>query len=144
MTTLLDRCLELPYSERLNLCSAIQNSLLMERKEGVNTHQNRGQILMGMMEEIQGEPVPDKSRKPRWVWCRRMVAYQLLLEGYSLHETGRMIGKDHATVVQMRHRMQDAFCYPYAYRDILELWKNFQKKIDNDIQRETTQHIICL
>ena len=142
--TLKERCLELPYTERLNLCAAIQDSILQERRDGRNPYQNRGQILMGMMNEIQGEPVPAKSRCPRWVWSRRMVAYQLILEGYSISDIGRMLEKDHATVIQMRHRMQDAFHYSYAYQDILELWKQFQNKIDHDIHNRTDQNPISL
>lgn len=142
--TLEQRCLEMPYRYRLNLCAALQESILQERMDGKKPVCNRGDILLEMMGEILGEPVDLKSRDARFVWARTMVTYQLLQEGFSTTEAGRMIGKDHSTVINMRMRMQDALDLPQAYKDIINIWKQFQNKIDNEIHRGTTQDLISL
>ena len=142
--TLEQRCLEMPYRYRVNLCAALQESILQERMDGKKPVCSRGEILLEMMGEILGEPVDLKSRDARFVWARTMVTYQLLQEGFSTTEAGRMIGKDHSTAINMRRRMQDALDLPQAYKDIIDIWKQFQNKIDNEIHRGTTQDLISL
>jgi len=142
--TLEQRCLEMPYRYRVNLCAALQESILQERMDGKKPVCSRGEILLEMMGEILGEPVDLKSREARFVWARTMVTYQLLQEGFSTTEAGRMIGKDHSTAINMRRRMQDALDLPQAYKDIIDIWKQFQNKIDNEIHRGTTQDLISL
>lgn len=142
--TLEQRCLEMPYRYRLNLCAALQESILQERMDGKKLVCNRGDILLEMMGEILGEPVDLKSRDARFVWARTMVTYQLLQEGFSTTEAGRMIGKDHSTVINMRMRMQDALDLPQAYKDIINIWKQFKEKIDHDILERTTKNLVSL
>lgn len=147
MMTLSERCLGLPYNDRLALCETIKNSILQERDErrmGRNPNGNRGQILMGYMAEILGEPIPAKSRETGFVWARAMVAYQLIREGFTTIETGRMVGKNYSTIIHLKNKMQDALDYAYAYQDVINIWKHFQNRIDNEIHRGTTQDIICL
>ena len=121
-----DQCLSLPYLDRLNLCEELINTILQERREKRPPHPNRCQILLEKMGQILGEPVQFKSRESKFVWARTMVAYQLTQEGFSLTETGRMIGKNHATIIHMRKKMEDALAYHYAYKDIVDIWKQFQ------------------
>ena len=52
MMTLQDRCLGLPYLERLNLCSALQESILQERMERRHPKPSRCGVLTALMEEI--------------------------------------------------------------------------------------------
>jgi hypothetical protein len=144
MLTLKEMCLSLPYRDRLNLCAALQDSITQERKDGENACLNRGQILLGYVGDIIGEPIPAKSRKPRYVWARTMVAYQLTREGYSSIDAGWMVGKDHASVMYMKSKMEDVFAYPHIYKDIINIWKQFQDRIDHDIHKGTTQDLICL
>lgn len=140
--TLVYRCLELPYRERLNLCQALRDSIIMEKKERRNPNANRGQILLDCMGEILGEPVPVKSRESRFVWARAMVAYQLTEEGITTNEAGRMMGKDHTTIMYLRNRMKDALAFPSMYQDIMPIWEQFKNKIEHDIHRRTTQDTI--
>lgn len=144
MVTLTDRCLALPYLDRLNLCEALKNSILVEKMERPHPSMNRGLYLLNKMEMILGEPVLSKSREVRYVWARAMVVYQMMTEGFGVTETGRMIGKNHSTITYLRHRMKDALDYPAAYRDIIDMWNKFKKLINDDIQRGTTHDLICL
>lgn len=144
MTSLVDLCLELPYKERLNLCQAIKDSLLRERKEKRQIHMNRGAVLLEYMRNILGMEIPMTSRLSEFAWARTMVTYQLTKEGYSSNEIGRMIHKDHSTIIYMRNKMETALRYPNAYKDILDIWKQFQKQIQDDIHEGTDQNTISL
>ncbi len=144
MTELTERCLELPYKERVELCSEIRQSILREWEEQIREKPGRGVILLGYMGEILGEPIPVSSRESRFVWARTMVAFQLLKEGYTTTEVGRMIGRDHSSVTSMRHRMQDALDYSFAYKDIIHIWKQFQNKLQDEIHRGTTENPVGL
>lgn len=144
MITLREMCLGLPYKERLNLCSDLQESIVRERRDGRNPNSSRGEILLGYMAEIVGEPIPVKSRESRFVWARTMVAYQLTQEGFTTGEAGRMIGKDHSTITFLKQKMQDALEYAYAFQDIIDIWKQFQNKLQDEIHRGTTQDLISL
>ena len=71
------------------------------------------------------------SRIPEHVWARTMVAYQMVKEGYTSTEIGHQMMKDHSSVTHMKNKMQDALDLPQAYRDILETWNEFQKRIQS-------------
>lgn len=144
MLTLREQCLSLPYLDRLNLCEELRDTILLERRERRPMHPNRCQFLLEKMEQILGEPVKFDSRVTRFVWARTMVAYQLTREGYTLVETGRLMQKDHATIIHMRKKMQDALSFEYAYKDIVDIWKQFQKLIRDDIHTGTTDNLICM
>lgn len=144
MTSIIDLCMELPYRDRLNLCQALKDSIIRERKEKRQVHMNRGAVLLGYMRSILGREIPVNSRLSEFVWARTMVAYQLTTEGYSSNEIARMIHKDHATILYMRNKMQDALHYPNAYKDIIDIWMQFQNKIQDDIHKGTDQNTISL
>lgn len=138
MKAIVRKCLDLPYHERVNLYQALRESVLKESGGRIPLNPERGAQLLGYMEEVIGEKIPVKSRVPRYAWARTMVAYQLLQEGFTTTQAGMMIGKDHCTVIYMRHKMEDALEMAFAYKDIIHIWKQFQNKIDNEIHRGTT------
>lgn len=137
MITLRDRCLALPYLDRVSLCEELRSSIERETETGTQTKTNRGQELLGMMEEIMGEPIPLKSRKADYVWARTMVAYQLTREGITTTEAGRMLGKDHSTITFLKEKMEAALTYSYAYKDVVDIWKQFQKRIQDETDKRT-------
>jgi hypothetical protein len=73
-----------------------------------------------------------------------MVAFQMCKEGYSTTEVGRQMMKDHSTIIHLRNKMQDVFELPQMYGDILEIWNRFQKQIQDDIHKGTTENPVSL
>ena len=139
-----DYCLNLPLQSRMRLCELLQESIkaeLPETKVFVPKVANRGEQLLGFMADILGEPVDRHSHKARFAWARTMIAYQLIQEGYSTIDAGQQIGKDHATITNSNHRMRAALTFPGQYADVIDIWKQFQNKIQDEIQRGTNQHI---
>ena len=71
------------------------------------------------------------------VWVKTMVAYEMMQEGFTLAEIGRQIGRDHSTIIHYRHKMENALSLPQAYKDIIPVWEEFQKRLNDDIHEGT-------
>lgn len=89
----------------------------------------RAEFLLDTISGLIGHPVSLLDRRPMDVWARTMVAYQMILEGYTTPEIGRQMRKDHSTVIHYKWKMKDALDLPQAYRDILPLWNDFKETI---------------
>ena len=87
--------------------------------------------LLDIYQEITGRKVNLFSRDQEDVWGKAMVGYQLLQEGYTLQAVTRMLcKKDTSVIIRYRRKMEDAFAVPEAYRDIIEIWNEFKKRIE--------------
>ena len=105
----------------------------------------RCNFLMGEMTDILGERyISYASRISSHVWARTMVAYQMIKEGYSTLEIGHQMMKDHSTVTHMKVMMQDALSLPKAYRKIIAIWNEFQRRIQDDIHNGTTESPVSM
>lgn len=60
---------------------------------------------------------------------RSFVSYQLRKEEYGYCEIGRMLGRDHSTVIYLFNKMNDMLSVPNAYRVEMEKWKEFQRLV---------------
>ena len=144
MVTIKQYCLALPYWAKVRLFNALKESILQEtdnpdRRLPKPTDANRGETLLQAMADVLGEPVDIDSRRARFVWARTMVAYQLTQEGFTTSEVGEQIGRDHATVSYHNSKMQFVLDHPYAYEDIIDIWKQFQTRLQYDIHTGTNQ-----
>ena len=91
----------------------------------------RCSILLGEMAKVMGrDSIEYVRRDVDLVWARAMVAYQMCKEGYTTIEIGHQMMKNHSTIIHLRNKMQDVFDMPFAYRDIIETWNEFQKRIE--------------
>lgn len=139
-----EMCLQLPMEERVELCNHLQDSITRERKMGIPL--GRPAFLKRLMAEVLGvDDIPVKSRRAEFVWARSILAYQLVKEGMTASEAGRFLGKDHSTIIYMRRRVEDALMYPKQYTDVIYIWKQFQKRIENETtDKGTSQNPVCL
>ena len=142
MVKIVDYCLALPYWSRVRLMAALKDSILEdtenpERRLPKILEANRGRTLLQVMGQVIGEPVDLESRHARFAWARAMVAYQLTQEGFSTSEVGEQIGRDHATVSYHNSKMRFILDHPYAYKDIVDIWKQFQNRLQYDINKGT-------
>lgn len=86
----------------------------MTRKE--NSAAERAMELFDIICQIEGDDcrLDDlvQSRRPPYPTLRAIVMERMTKEGYTQAETGRAIGKDHATVNTMLKRLQELRQYP--------------------------------
>ena len=106
----------------------------------------RCSILLETMAAALGweHPIPYEGRESHYVWARTMVAYQMSKEGYTNIEIGRQMMKNRTTIIHLLKKIQDVFAFPQMYEDVLKMWYKFQKQIEYDIHKRTTQNPISL
>ena len=80
------------------------------------------------MQETAGVDPLESSRRRPVVMARMMVANALLLDGYSLHAVGTILGMDHSTISHYKDRMGDVLKAP-GYEAERSVWEQFKKKI---------------
>lgn len=124
---LMNQCRNLPIADKIELRNYLSSCIANSRS--TSKDRDRASVLLRYMERILGREVSIFGRKPDDVWARTMVAYEMLLEGYSTGETGKQLFRDHSTIIHLKRKMEDALSVPMAYRDIIQIWEEFKNTI---------------
>lgn len=130
---LIRMCESLTFQEKMELRNWLSDDIALS-KHRIGKSPLRCSMLMGQMEDIMGvRNISYVSRIPLQVWARTMVAYQMNREGYLREEIGHQMMKGHSSITHMINKMRDALSLPEAYKDIITIWNEFQKRIQDDI-----------
>ena len=133
MTELTRRCLSLSKSQRERLIKRLQESLNEREDDG-----SRFVTLLNAATEVCGQGILSSSRDFNLVMGRRMIAYQMRLEGYSLMTIGKRLIRHHASIIHMIRMMEDVLHFQFNLE--MGYWNLFQQKIkEYDIHSRTTQ-----
>ena len=97
------------------------------------TDANRYETYLRIVETLMGEKVPFESRVRRYFVARMICVYQMHLDGYRNCEIERQCGKSNHSTINMIDEMRFILDHPGMYQEEMKLWKQFQKRIDNDI-----------
>lgn len=124
MTELTRRCLYLPKPDRQRLIRILTESLEEEEREDDGS---RFAILYKAATDVCGQGILTSSRDFNLVMGRRMIAYQMKLEGYSFVTIGKRLMKHHASVIHMVRMMCDTMVF--RFKDEMEYWNKFQEKL---------------
>lgn len=76
-----------------------------------------------------------RERSKENTTLRAMVSHRLRLEGYTYSEIGKMIQRDHSTVMHLCGVMRDMLSVPNAYREEMEIWGEFERLAGQPLQR---------
>lgn len=82
-----------------------------------------------VIESVLGRPIQN-GRKRDDVAARMCIAYQLHSDGYTSGQVGKMIGRDHATVLHMIKQMDACKAFPRSFRRECDLWEEFQSMLN--------------
>lgn len=123
---LMKQCLALPFGDRVELIGVLSASVAVARAE---TPAQRYAYLKEQMERVIGMPIPNRGKESVYSWARKMLGFQMSLDGYGDTAIGRLMGRDHSSVYFYRRSMKDALSLPDQYADIVETWNTFQKLI---------------
>lgn len=133
MNELTRRCLELPFNERQKLINVLKESLDGEDDDG-----SRFAILYKAATEVCGNGILSKSKDFNLVMGRRMIAYQMRLEGYTYMSIGKKLIRHHASIIHLVKMMEDAIKYQFGLE--MGYWTLFQRKIkEYDIHDRSNQ-----
>ena len=82
-----------------------------------------GEVLAAAEEAVGVKLNPGRDAVTTTV--RSFVAYQLHKEGYSYTDIGRMMGRDHSSVIHLVERKENALSVPGAYKQETEMFRRF-------------------
>lgn len=91
---------------------------------------DRARKLCREMHNLTGYDPAEETRK-RWVATgRAMVAFRLLMEGWTEHAVGNALGVDHSTINHYRKKVPGWLATP-GYKQEQEIWTEFLTKDSN-------------
>jgi chromosomal replication initiation ATPase DnaA len=122
MTELTRQCLDLTKKNRKRLIKILEDSLIEKEDDGGRFH-----ILLSIAEDIVGKGILSRFRDLNLVIGRRMIAYQMRQEGYSLMAISKKLTRHHSSVMHMIRMMEDAI--KFQFRPELTYWEEFQQKL---------------
>lgn len=121
---LIRECLGLRQEHKKRLIDILQDSMKIDESDD-----SRFQTLLGIATELCGTGIMTKTIEPMSSLGRNMIAYQLRKEGYTSSQIGRLLQRNHATVVNMIAKIQDLIEFPNTFLDEEEIWNKFQLKL---------------
>ena len=122
MNRLTRECLILPKIDRIRLINILKESL--DEREDENSRFN---LLLKAATDVCGEGILTGSRDFNLVMGRRLIAYKMRQEGYSLMAIGRKLARHHASVLHMVQMMEDVIHYEFKE---IRYWNAFQAKLE--------------
>ena len=90
---------------------------------------SRAETYKSYIEQILGRSL-NNSRKREDVAGRMIIAYQLRADGYSTNEIGKLVGRNHATILYLCKQMEVCIAYPTSYRSESDMWQEFQSMLN--------------
>ena len=129
MTELTKQCLSLKKRDRERLIGLLQESLVKQELPNI---EQRFKHLYRIVTDIMGDGILDKIKERNAVTGRRLIAYQMRLDGYSYPKIGKQMGFDRTTISLACDTMQSAFTYPKMYETEIYYWNLFQEKLKHN------------
>ena len=100
--------------------------MLRERYDCTAPIAERYEEVLAAAEEAVGVKL-NPGRDAVTTTVRSFVAYRLHKEGYSYTDIGRMMGRDHSSVIHLVERKENALSVPGAYKSETEMFNRFNE-----------------
>lgn len=123
---LLAQIYNLTPSERVALKEALGvplTHLVAERKR------KHAEYYIEKMNEIIGDDVRSRRRDAMLVNARAALCHILRDETYTFAEIGRMLNRNHSTIMNACYLMEDALALPSQYPDVIHVYNKFKQAI---------------
>lgn len=121
MDKVIEDLLSLPKAQRKHIIGVLQESLV--DKKDIDS---RFLVMKKTADKLIGKDILTETRERDVVFGRRMVAYAMREEGFSLHAIGKRLNLDHSTISALVKRMQDVIEYSYLAKEEFYLWNQFK------------------
>lgn len=121
MDKVIEDLLSLPKAQRMHIIGVLQESLV-DKKE----IDSRFLLMKKTADKLIGKDILTETRERDVVFGRRMVAYAMREEGFSLHAIGKRLNLDHSTICALVKGMQDVIEYSYLAKEEFYLWNQFK------------------
>ena len=121
---LIRECLQLRQEHKKRLIDILQDSMKMDESDD-----SRFQTLLTIATELCGTGIMTATIEPMSSLGRNMIAYQLRKEGYKSTHIGRLLHRNHSTIINMIAKINDLIEYPNTFLDEEEIFHKFQQKV---------------
>lgn len=99
-----------------------------ERKQPIGI---RARAVIQAAQEAVGKKMA-KTRRAEDVLIRMFASDRLRREGYSYEEIGRVLGRDHATIIHyVGKKMSDILALPNIYRDEIKMYNKMNELLNS-------------
>lgn len=119
------RLLSLPVSERLSLARILTESVTGKPQ----VDDERLLELSGVLSGVMGVDIRSRNSAMPYAWGRAMFSLVARGEGFSLHEIGDFLHRNHSSVWAMASRMEDLLLHPALNRPVVDKYDEFIKRI---------------
>lgn len=119
-------------TEKRMMIRHLERSLEVKVPDRLNT---KTKAYISAIEAVMGIRFSYQSRKHYQCVARTFVAQALKNEGFSSIKIGKALHKDHSSVFCMFRKMQEMLSMPSFYKDELQTWKEFKKRIYHETDK---------
>jgi len=81
------------------------------------------------MSRIVGGDIRTGSRVSSYMWGRNFIAYKLRKDGYTLSRIGRILNRNHTTIMHGIRSAETAIEYPKSYSNAIYIWNAFKEQL---------------
>lgn len=120
-------CLSLPVEDKEKLISILSRSV---RGDVYEMQFQRLMCALGVMSRTFGIDIRKRCRLQEYADLRFVFCYRMRMEGIPYKVIGRMVERDHATVMNSCQRMDDALKYPHAFPELVQKFNQFDKALE--------------
>lgn len=128
-------CLALPKGKKARLIRTLMKSL----KEKDQLDNKRFDILYKAATDVCGPGILSKLRNRELVIGRNMIAYKMRKEGFSSPTIGKLLQKNHATILNQASCMESAL--KYQFQPDISMWEDFLKKVE-EYEKEVSSQVV--
>lgn len=120
-------CLSLPVEDKEKLISILSRSV---RGDVYEAQFQRLMCALGVMSRTFGIDIRKRCRLQEYADLRFVFCYRMRMEGITYKVIGKMVERDHATVMNSCQRMDDALKYPHAFPELVQKFNQFDKALE--------------
>lgn len=104
----------------------------------------RERLYIETMSTLIGRDILTDTHERNVVFGRNMVAYQLIMDGCGVCRAGRLLGRDHSTIVYAKYQIQAMLNMPQMYVREMAIWNEFQEIINSKEYVEENSEMVVL
>lgn len=137
MTDLTTQCLDLPRTSKERLIRVLKASI--EKEDEMKGNDGRFNLLLRAATEVCGDKILTSLKDFNLVMGRRVIALMMKQDGYSYHEIGKYLKRDHSSIHYAVKKMREAF--DLRVEKELKYWYDFIQKVE-EYEKEMESNVV--
>lgn len=131
------QCLDLPRTSKERLIRVLKASI--EKEDEMKGNDDRFNLLLRAATDVCGGDILSHIKDFNLVMGRRVIALMMKQDGYSYHEIGRYLKRDHSSIHYAVKKMREAF--DLRVEKELKYWYDFIQKVE-EYEKEMESNLV--